>query len=195
MRGSGKVVVSAFRRTAVVLLTAGLGTATAQTTLQLKSPAFRDSSTMPTKYTCAARSGAVSPLLTWTDAPTGTVSFALIAHDLEPRPARGLDDILHWMVWNMPAATTQLAENIPPTAELPDGSRQFIVAGSSGSRGTGYRPPCAPVGQPHHYAFELFALDQKLDVPARATRADVMKAMDGHIVGHAVLIGLFARPQ
>lgn len=160
--------------------------------LKLTSPAFADSATIPAKYTCATRSGAVSPPLEWSGVPMGTVSLALIVHDLEPLPARGLDDVLHWMIWNMPPTARQLAENVPPTAQLPDGSRQLIDAGG---RGTAFRGPCAPVGQPHHYVFELFALDRKLDVAAGAMRADVMKAMDGHVLGHAVLVGLFARPR
>jgi hypothetical protein len=146
--------------------------------LTLTSPAFADSATIPTKYTCAVRAGAVSPPLEWSDAPRGTVSFAVIVHDLEPRPARGLDDVLHWMIWNIPATARQLAENVPQAAS-----------------GIAYRGPCAPVGQPHHYVFELFALDRKLDAAAGAMRADLMKAMDGHVVGHAVLVGLFARPR
>ena len=75
-----------------------------------------------------------------------------------------------------------------------DGSHQ--TNGNAGQGGIfGYRPPCPPqdVAVPHHYAFELFALDQKLDLPANATRADVMKAMDGHIAGHASLVAPFNR--
>lgn len=189
-------MIGAVIRALAVLFSLGVGPAIAQPPpLKLTSPAFMDSSTIPAKYGCAARPGAVSPPLVWSDAPMGTVSFALIMHDIEPRPARGTDDVLHWMIWNIPATTKQLAENALPMAELADGSRQFVTPAGNGGRPTGYRAPCAPAGQPHHYTFELFALDRKLDVPASAVRADVMRAMDGHILGHAVLIGLFARPR
>lgn len=159
--------------------------------MRLTSTAFKEGATIPVKFTCANKPAGVTPLLEWTDVPRGTSSFTLIVHDLEPRPRKGVDDILHWMVWNMPGSAVKLPENVPiETAELPDGSHQSN--GNPGDGGNfGYRGPCAPVGIPHHYSYDLFALDQKLDLPAKATRADVLKAMDGHIVGHAVLIGLY----
>jgi Raf kinase inhibitor-like YbhB/YbcL family protein len=144
-------------------------------------------------YTCSAGDTAVSPQLAWSNVPANTVSFTLIVHDMEPRPGRGVDDILHWMVWGIPATTTQLAENVPNTsATLPDGS----IQGNGNAQGPnfGYRPPCPPAGPPaHHYAFELFALDQKVDLPAGAGRADVLNSMAGHVLGHAVLMGLYNR--
>jgi Raf kinase inhibitor-like YbhB/YbcL family protein len=120
--------------------------------------------------------------------PFAMMSTSLIVHDMEPRPRKGLDDILHWMVWNIAPTATQIPEAIPgDTQQLPDGSVQ--TNGNPGQGGNlGYRPPCPPAGPSHHYAFELFALDQKLDVPGTATRADVLKAMDGHILAHAALI-------
>ncbi len=147
------------------------------------------------KFTCAAGADAVSPALQWMQAPRGTESFALIVHDMEPRPRKGVDDILHWMVWNMPPTANQLPENVSSaSADLPDGSHQ--TNGFAGQNGNfGYRPPCPPQDVPvaHHYAFEIFALDQKLDLPAAASRADLLKAMDGHIAGHAALVAPFNR--
>ncbi len=152
------------------------------------SNAMTDGSFFAVKYTCTAGPAAVSPDLHWTNAPRDTASFVLIAHDMEPRPRKGVDDILHWMVWNIPASATQLPEAIPNnTAQLPDGSTQ--TNGNPGQGGnTGYRPPCPPAGPSHHYAFEVFAVDQKLNLPESATRADVLKAIDGHILAHAALI-------
>jgi Raf kinase inhibitor-like YbhB/YbcL family protein len=162
------------------------------TPLRLTSSAFADTSRLDPKYTCSAGDAAVNPPLAWANAPAGTVSFALIFHDLEPRPRRGIEDILHWMVWDIPATTMQLPENVPNTSStLPDGSLQSN--GNAQGPNLGYRPPCPPAGPPHHYTFELFALDQKLALPAAASRADVMKAMDGHVLGHAVLMGLYNR--
>jgi len=163
--------------------------------MRLVSTDISDGKPIAGKFTCAAGPEAVSPALQWMQPPRGTESFALIVHDMEPRPRKGVDDILHWMVWNMPASANQLPEGVSPaTADLPDGSHQ--TNGFAGQNGNfGYRPPCPPQDVPvaHHYAFEIFALDQKLDLPAAATRADLLKAMDGHIAGHAALVAPFNR--
>jgi Raf kinase inhibitor-like YbhB/YbcL family protein len=163
--------------------------------MRLVSTDISDGKPIAGKFTCAAGPEAVSPALQWMQPPRGTESFALIVHDMEPRPRKGVDDILHWMVWNMPASANQLPEGVSSTsADLPDGSHQ--TNGFAGQNGNfGYRPPCPPQDVPvaHHYAFEIFALDQKLDLPAAATRADLLKAMDGHIAGHAALVALFNR--
>ena len=159
---------------------------------RLTSTAFRDSTGLGYNFTCSAGAAAVSPSLAWANPPMGTVSYTLILHDMDPRPMRGINDILHWMVWNIPATATGLAENIPTTsATLPDGSMQS--SGNAQGPNFGYRPPCPPAGPPHHYAFELFALDIKTELPATATRDEVTKAMDGHVLGHSVLIGLYNR--
>jgi Raf kinase inhibitor-like YbhB/YbcL family protein len=154
----------------------------------MMSTAMADGSFLAVKYTCTAGPAAVSPDLHWMNSPRDTASFVLIVHDMEPRPRKGLDDILHWMVWNIASTATQIPEAIPSDTQLlPDGSMQ--TNGNPGQGGnTGYRPPCPPAGPSHHYAFELFALDQKVDVPGTATRADVLKAMDGHILAHAALV-------
>jgi Raf kinase inhibitor-like YbhB/YbcL family protein len=162
---------------------------------RIMSPDMVDGSLLPQQFTCAAGTEAVSPPLQWVNAPRGTVSFALIVHDMEPRPQKKLDDILHWMVWNIPATATRFPQGVPSnTADLPDGSHQ--TNGNPGQGGiTGYRPPCPPqnVPLPHHYAFDMFALDTKVDLPETATRADVMKVMDGHILGHDSLVVPFNR--
>ena len=163
--------------------------------MRLVSTDISDGKPIAGKFTCAAGPEANSPALQWMQPPRGTESFALIVHDMEPRPRKGVDDILHWMVWNMPASANQLPEGVSPaSADLPDGSHQ--TNGFAGQGGNfGYRPPCPPQDVPvaHHYAFEIFALDQKLDLPAAATRADLLKAMDGHIAGHATLVAPFNR--
>lgn len=154
----------------------------------ITSSAMTDGNFLAVKYTCTAGPAAISPDLHWMNAPRETSSFVLIVHDMEPRPRKGVDDILHWMVWNIASTATQLPEAIPSNApQLPDGSMQ--TNGNPGQGGNvGYRPPCPPAGPSHHYAFELFAVDQRLDLPETATRADVLKAIDGHILAHAALI-------
>ena len=105
-------------------------------------------------------------------------------------PNRTTEDVLHWFMFNIPGTATGQPENIPPAAQRPDGSVQIKNRGNV----NGYRGPGAPaVGPYHHYMFELFALDVTLDLTADATRAEVMKAMDGHILGKGVLGGRFHR--
>ena len=147
---------------------------------------------MPLPYTEAGEE--MSPALAWSEVPEGVTHFVLLVHDLDALSFNGQDDVLHWLVWNIPGTATSLAEGVPQGAELPDGTRQISVSGPW------YRGPAAPAsGPPHHYVFELYALDTTLDVPAigaspAATRAAVMAAMMGHVRAKGVLVGLFRRP-
>ena len=135
----------------------------------------------------------MSPPLAWSGAPDGVVSYVLVMHDADAPIGNGTDDLLHWMLWNMPPAVTALPEHAPAMAQLADGTRQISATGPY------YRGPGAlAAGPAHHYVFELFALDTILDVPAvgaspPATRAAVVAAMAGHIRGKAVYTGLFKR--
>jgi Raf kinase inhibitor-like YbhB/YbcL family protein len=160
--------------------------------MTLTTTAFSDGGQIPAKYTQAGEQ--VSPALTWTNAPATTASFVLHMHDLEVARNRTSDTQVHWLVWNIPASVTSLPEGVPQGADLKDGSHQISASGPV------YRGPGAPAAGPmHHYTFEIYALDTKIDVPAAAdafeTRAAVMKAMQGHIIGKAVYMGLFKRPQ
>lgn len=154
--------------------------------------AFADGTDIPPKFTQAGDQ--TSPAITWTSVPDGTVSFLLHFHDLEVSRNHTSDDQLHWIVWNIPATATGLPEGLPKGAQLPNGAYQLSASGQV------YRGPGAPAGGPrHHYTFELFALDTKIDVQpgtdAFDTRAAILKAMQGHILGKAVYMGLFHRPQ
>jgi Raf kinase inhibitor-like YbhB/YbcL family protein len=160
--------------------------------MTLTSTAFADGSQIPVKYTQAGEQ--ISPELKWTNAPPNTMSFVLHMHDLEVARNKTTDDQLHWLVWNIPASATGLPEHVDQGADRPDGSHQTSASGPM------YRGPGAPATGPmHHYTFEIFALDTKLDVPTASdafeTRTNVMKAMQGHIIGRAVYMGLFHRPQ
>jgi Raf kinase inhibitor-like YbhB/YbcL family protein len=163
--------------------------------MTLTTPAWADGGTIPAKH---AQSGAdASPALAWSNVPESAGSFVLIVRDLDApaRSARGSagTDFLHWLIWNIPGTAKGLPEGIPHESELPDGSRQI------GATGPGYRGPAAPAsGPPHHYVFELYALDTPLDVPAVGaspdeTRAAVFAAMAGKVRGKATLIGTFKR--
>jgi Raf kinase inhibitor-like YbhB/YbcL family protein len=151
-------------------------------------------SEIPTKYTQAGDE--VSPALSWDNVPDTAVSFALVVHDVSAAAGQGTDDVLHWMVWNIPAATRALPEGVAQGPQLPDGSRQISVTGPN------YRGPGAPASGPAHvYVFELYALDSMIDVPAVGaqgvtvpqTRAAVMAAMATHVRGKAVTVGAFKR--
>jgi Raf kinase inhibitor-like YbhB/YbcL family protein len=167
---------------------AGGGRGPAIPGLALTTMGFPDGGEIPAKYT-AAVPNPVSPDLEWTNVPASTVSFVLILHDADTSVQKGTDDILHWMMFNIPGTVHGLPEGVPATAALPDGSVQ-----GKNRRGTpGFMAPAPPAGPFHHYTFELYALDIKLDLGPDATRGDVLKAMDGHIVGKAVLVGRFHR--
>lgn len=156
--------------------------------LTLSTTAFVDGSDLPPKFTRASPNP-VSPRLEWTHVPTGTASFVLIMHDPDAVDKRGTSDHLHWMVINIPATVHELPEGVPATARLADGAIQCKTMGPSGET-IGYRGPGqGAVGPPHHYTFQLFALDAKLDLGPDATHAEVLKAMGGHVLGKGVLVG------
>lgn len=174
------------------------GTQVRKPPLILTSTAFPDGGIIPDKFTQAAPGaapgGGASPQLNWTNVPEGTQSFVLYMHDLDVAINKTTHDNLHWIVWNIPAGSTSLAEGLAPGSQLPDGSYQ--INGSTAQ----YRGPGAPASGPlHHYVFELYALDIKLDVkPAETglqTKINIFNAMEGHVIGKAAYVGLFKRPQ
>jgi Raf kinase inhibitor-like YbhB/YbcL family protein len=154
----------------------------------LTSSSFTDGAVIPDKYTQASPSP-VSPALAWTNAPAGTVSFALIMHDPDTAPRKSSGDILHWMAFNIPGTATSLPEGVANDAQLPDGTIQPNNFGGK----AGFMGPGARGAVYHHYTIELFALDTKLSLGAGASRADVMQAMDGHVIGKAAIEGRFHR--
>ena len=168
---------------------AGGGRGPAAPPLVMTTTAFEDGGIIPAKFVGAM---GVSPELKWTQVPMGTQSFVLLMHDPDVALQRSTLDVTHWLVWNIPGTATGLPEGVMPVAELPDGTRQVSL------RAAGYMGPGAPANGPyHHYTFELFALDTKIDVPAGTpqeaamTRAAVIKAIDGHALGKAVIVGRF----
>ena len=151
--------------------------------LELASTVFQPGGTIPKKFTCDGPD--VSPALAWSDAPAGTQSFALIMDD----PDAPVGTWVHWVLYDLPAETHELAEGVAKQEELPDGARQ----GRNDFRRIGYGGPCPPPGPAHRYFFKLYALDQKLGLTARATKADVEKAMKGHILAQGELMGRYGR--
>jgi Raf kinase inhibitor-like YbhB/YbcL family protein len=160
--------------------------------LTLATTAYPDGGMIPARYTQAGEQ--TSPALTWTNVPPNTQSFVLHFRDPDVARNRGTEDQVHWLVWNIPGTATGMPEGVPQGATRPDGSQQISASGPV------YRGPGAPaVGPVHHYTFELYALDTKIDVQPGAdaweTRTKVWAAMNGHVLGKAVYVGLFKRPQ
>jgi Raf kinase inhibitor-like YbhB/YbcL family protein len=170
----------------------GRGRGPAIPPLVMMSTAWEDGGVLPDKYTQAAGNDAVSPALSWSQVPPGTQSFVLLLHDPEPVLNRSPKmDITHWLVWNIPGTAAGLPEGVTES-QMP-GIRQVSL------RSNGYMGPGAPPGPYHHYTFELYALDTTIDVPqgtpqqAAETRMAVFNAMDGHVLGKAVLVARFHR--
>ena len=174
------------------------GPAPTSLAMTLTISGFPDGGQIPVKFSQAAPGVAAgegtSPAMNWANAPTGTQSFFLHMHDLDLARNKTTDDQAHWVLWNIPATLTGLPEGVPKGSQLPDGSYQISATGPM------YRGPGAAANGPlHHYVFELYALDTKVDVKpttdAFETRANVIKAIQGHILAKAVYGGLFRRPQ
>lgn len=157
--------------------------------LTLTSPDFTDGGVIPNKFT-QADPAAVSPRLEWTNVPAGVVSFALIFHDPDGAPGKGSEDVLHWLAFNIPGTATGLAGGQSADAQLSDGT---VQAKNRGGRVGFMGPGAGAAGPYHHYTFELYGLDTKLSLGPDASRADVLKAIDGHVVAKAALEGRFHR--
>jgi Raf kinase inhibitor-like YbhB/YbcL family protein len=150
----------------------------------LASTAFQEGAAIPVPYTCDGAD--VSPPLAWSGAPAGTRTFALIADD----PDAPAGTWVHWVLYNLPAATAQLPENVAKIESLDlGGARQ----GRNDFRHPGYRGPCPPPGTAHRYVFKLYALDTVLTLKAGAQKKDVEDATQGHILGSTQLMGTYAR--
>jgi Raf kinase inhibitor-like YbhB/YbcL family protein len=167
---------------------AGKGSVSPQLTLM--STAWADGMDIPLKYAQPAGAMPISPKLDWINTPASTQTFMLLMHDPDVARNRTTGDQTHWIMWNIPGSAKGLPENVPPQPVMQDGT----VQGKNGFNTVGYRGPGAPAALPkHHYTIELFALDAKLDLGPDASREDVMKAINGHILGKAVYVGLFHR--
>ncbi len=151
--------------------------------IKLTSSAFGNESTIPTKHTCDGED--VSPPLGWTGLPGGTKSVALICDD----PDAPVGTWVHWVIYDIPAALIALPEGVPPSEITPDGAKQGI----NDFRRTGYGGPCPPPGGPHRYFFKLYALDIEPGLPPGANKADLLRVMEGHLLGEGVLMGRYQR--
>lgn len=151
--------------------------------LHLTTPAFAEGQPMPDW--CAFENQDRSPALQWSGVPAGTKSLALICDD----PDAPMGTWVHWVIYDLPPGATGLAEGVPKSPELADGARQ----GVNDYKRTGYGGPCPPPGKPHRYFFKLYALDAKLNLPPGLTKADLLKAMAGHVLAEGQLMGTYQR--
>src|SRR2546428_2800688 len=152
----------------------------------LTSAALKAGAPTRGKYTCEGVD--VPPPLTWSGAPAGTRSVALIADD----PDAPGGTWVHWVLYNLPAEVSELPENIAKVESLDlGGARQ----GRNDFRRPGYGGPCPPPGPAHRYFFKLYALDTRLELKAGAQKKDVEAALEGHALGSAQLMGTYARQR
>lgn len=151
----------------------------------LESPAFQAGASIPKQFTCEGSDE--SPGLKWTDPPEGTRTFALIADD----PDAPVGTWVHWVAFNLAANTTELPQAVPRTEQINGGGKQ----GMNDFRRLGYGGPCPPPGKPHRYFFRLYALDTTLDLKPGCRKGDVERAMKGHVLGTAELMGTYGRSK
>jgi Raf kinase inhibitor-like YbhB/YbcL family protein len=154
-------------------------TTEANMTFQLTSDAFANGQSIPAKYTCIGKN--ISPALTWTEPPANTQSFALIVDD----PDAPGGTWVHWVLYNIPAATHSLQENFSATSAN-------TLIGKNSSSHLSYDGPCPPSGT-HRYFFKLYALDSALSLSSGASKEQLLKAMDGHTLAQAELMGTFSK--
>lgn len=155
--------------------------------MKLTSSAFAHESNIPARYTCEGDD--VSPALTWSDAPETTVAYAIIMDDPDAPPGTWV----HWVLWNLDGGVRGLGEGVPKEESLDGGVSQGACWGVDSFERVGYHGPCPPPGTPHRYYFKLFALDARLNAPDRATKDQLLAAMDGHILAETQLMGLYQR--
>jgi Raf kinase inhibitor-like YbhB/YbcL family protein len=154
--------------------------------LTLTSSAFKSGGPIPTKYTCDGPD--LSPPLAWSGVPPAARSLVLIVDDPDaPDPAAPKMTWVHWVLYNLPPGSTGLPEGVSRDA-LPSGT----LEGITDFRRTGWGGPCPPIGR-HRYFFKLYALDQTLPATARQTKAQLERAMTGHVVGAAELMGTYQK--
>lgn len=151
--------------------------------ISLVSSAFTSGETIPSRFTCDGAN--ISPPLAWHNAPVETQSFALICDD--PDAPRGV--WTHWVLWNIPADTTELPEHLSPRKMLDNGAQQ----GMNDSNTIGYSGPCPPQGPAHRYFFTVYALDRILELSGQIRKEQLLAAMKGHIIAKGEVMGRYGR--
>ena len=150
--------------------------------IKVTSSAFKEGEMIPKKYTCDGNDSSVP--LSWTGLPAGTKTISLISDD----PDAPMGTWVHWVLFNLPAETKEVTENMPNDKMLANGAMQGI----NSSREIGYGGPCPPSGT-HRYYFKIYALDKALDLESGITKKDLLSAMEGHILAQGQLMGRYKR--
>ena len=152
--------------------------------IKLYSNAFKEGELIPVKYTCQGAN--ISPELHWNNVPKDVKSFALIVED----PDAPGGDFVHWIIYNIPGNTNELHEDITPSRNIPD----EVMLGTNSFGKIGYGGPCPPSGKPHRYYFRIYALDTILhQMESGATKQQLLKVMEKHIIGEGFLMGKYQR--
>ena len=151
--------------------------------LELTSPAFADGGAIPPRYTCDGAD--VSPPLDWIDPPEGTKSLTLICDD----PDAPMGTWVHWVLYGIAADRTTLREGVPTDPVV----KGIGVQGKNDFKRVGYGGPCPPHGKPHRYFFKLYALDSRLELKPGAKKADLERAMKGHLLATGQLVWTYQR--
>lgn len=152
--------------------------------INLTSAAFKDGEMIPQKYTCDGAD--VSPPLHWQGLPDGTRSLTLICDD----PDAPMGAWVHWVLYNIPPDAAELPENVPTDRILDNGAKQ----GMNDFKRLGYGGPCPPGGT-HRYFFKVYALDIEIGLEPGATKAELLKAMEGHVLDEGELMGRYSRQR
>jgi len=160
---------------------------TRRSAMNLSSTAFGPGGRIPARHTCDGED--LSPPLAWDGVPEGTRSLALIMDDPDAPPGTWV----HWVLYNLPAESRGLEEGVPKNAALDDGAAHGVCWGVSSYSRVGYFGPCPPPGSPHRYSFRLYALDAALELEPKASKERVERAMSGHVLASAELVGLYGR--
>jgi Raf kinase inhibitor-like YbhB/YbcL family protein len=151
--------------------------------IEITSSAFEDGGFIPARYTCEGED--VSPPVKWANIPGDSKSLAIICDD----PDAPAGTWVHWVIYDISPTLSEFPEGVPPSETTPDGAKQ----GVNDFRRTGYGGPCPPPGGPHRYFFKLYALDIEPGLPAGASKADLLRAMEGRVLGEGQLMGLYQR--
>jgi len=174
----------------IVTVFASAAAAQTPTALTVTSATVKAGETMPRDHTADGKN--LSPALMWSAAPATTRQFAMIMDD--PDAQFGGQNFVHWVVYKIPAKANGLPADLPMDATLTAPPEiAGSIQGMSGFRRAGYRGPAPPPGKPHHYTFTVYALDAELPLAEGLTKADLLKAMDGHIVAQGALVAVYER--
>jgi len=161
----------------------------AQQKLLVDSPTLKAGAMMPRDYTPDGRN--ISPPLTWTNVPAATREFAVICEDFD---AGNPPPFVHWVIYKIPGTARGLPENVPidPIIPMPAGIAG-TVQGLNGFKRAMYRGPAPPAGKPHGYHFVVYALDAPLDLRPNLTRAELLEAIKGHVIGQGEIVPVYER--